>query len=191
MNSLQLDSKTTALVLIDLQNWIFSRELSPYSAQDVIQRSRQLVEAFRKKAAPVIFLTVDLGNMTPLVVDTPSRDPNAPPPPPTALELSPDSGYMPDDLVLTKRHWGAFTGTELERVLTAHGIQTVVLCGVATNFGVESTARQGTGLGFSFVIAEDACTGGLGPEDHRFAMEKIFPRIARVRKTEDVIASLG
>ena len=71
------------------------------------------------------------------------------------------------------------------------GVETVVLGGVSTNAGVESTARQGTGLGFAFVIVEDACTSSMGAEAHRFAMEKIFPRLARVRTTEDVVAALG
>ena len=54
---------------------------------------------------------------------------------------------------------------------------------------VESTARQGTGLGFAFVLVEDACAG-LDPEEHRFAFEKIFPRLARIRATDEVIAAL-
>ena len=66
----------------------------------------------------------------------------------------------------------------------------MVLGGIATNFGVESTARQGTGLGFPFVIVEDACTS-LDAGAHRFAFETIFPRLARVRKTDEVIAALA
>ena len=93
-------------------------------------------------------------------------------------------------LIITKRHWGAFAGTELEKVLNQRGIDTIVLTGIATNVGVESTARQGAGLGFAFVIVEDAC-GALDAEDHRLAFEKTFPRLARVRKTDEVIAALG
>jgi nicotinamidase-related amidase len=95
-------------------------------------------------------------------------------------------------LLITKRHWGAFAGTELENALRQRGIDidTVILTGISTNFGVESTARQGTGLGFAFVIVEDAC-GSRDADDHRFAFEKIFPRLARVRKTDDVLAALG
>lgn len=92
--------------------------------------------------------------------------------------------------MITKRHWGAFAGTELEQQLRQRGVETVVLGGIATNIGVESTARQGTGLGFAFVVVEDACST-FDAESHRFAFEKIFPRLARVRKTDEVIASLG
>ena len=64
---------------------------------------------------------------------------------------------LPGDLLVTKRHHGAFARTELENLLKAHGVETVVICGVSTSVGVEATVRQGTGLGFAFVVAEDAC----------------------------------
>jgi nicotinamidase-related amidase len=73
--------------------------------------------------------------------------------------------------------------------LKTRGVDTVVLTGISTNHGVESTARQGTGLGFAFVLVEDACAG-LDAEEHRFAFEKIFPRLARIRATDEVIAAL-
>ena len=132
-----------------------------------------------------------MGNFLALPVDEPSRAPNTPPPPATASELVPEAGFESGDLLITKRHWGAFAGTELEQALKQRGIDTVVLGGISTNMGVESTARQGTGLGFAFVIVEDACATSLGEEAHRFAFEKIFPRLARVRKADEVIAGLG
>jgi nicotinamidase-related amidase len=69
-------------------------------------------------------------------------------------------------------------------------IATVLLTGVSTNVGVESTLRQGTGLGFGFVVVADACSGQDG-EAHRFAFEEIFPRLARVRTTEEVLKALA
>jgi nicotinamidase-related amidase len=61
---------------------------------------------------------------------------------------------------------------------------------VSTNAGVESTLRQGTGLGLGFVVVEDACSS-QDAEEHRFAFEKIFPRLARVRSTEEVLKALA
>ncbi len=84
---------------------------------------------------------------------------------------------------------GAFAGTDLEQQLKTRGIDTVVLTGISTNIGVESTARQGTGLGFAFVLVEDACSA-QDAEQHRFAFEKIFPRLSRVRTTDEVLAAL-
>jgi nicotinamidase-related amidase len=190
MATLQLDPKKTALVLIDLQNGIVARQTAPYSPQDVMRNARRLAESFRAKGATVVYVHVKMSDFLPLPVDQPMREPNAPPPPPEASELAPDSGFQSGDLQITKRHWGAFAGTDLEQQLRKRGIDTVVLGGIATNIGVESTARQGTGLGFAFVIVEDACST-FDTDMHRFAFEKIFPRLARVRKTGEVIAALG
>jgi nicotinamidase-related amidase len=91
---------------------------------------------------------------------------------------------------VTKRHHGAFARTELESLLKAHGVETVVICGVSTSVGVESTARQGTGLGFAFVVVEDACAA-MAVEEHAYAVKIIFPRLAKVRSTDEVIAALA
>ena len=99
-------------------------------------------------------------------------------------------GRQPGDLLITKRHWGAFAGTKLEEQLKSRGIETVVIMGISTNIGVESTVRQGTGLGFHFVVVEDACSA-QNAEHHKFSMEHIFPRAARVRSTDEVLATIA
>jgi nicotinamidase-related amidase len=190
LSSFHLDPKKTALILVDLQNGVVAMPTAPYSSTEVIQRSRLLAETFRGKGAAVIYVRVDIGDFLQLPVDSSHRDPNAPPPPAVASEIAPEAGFQTGDLLITKRHWGAFAGTELEQLLKERGIETVALGGIATNIGVESTARQGTGLGFAFVIVEDACAG-LDAESHRFAFEKIFPRLARVRTTKEVVAALA
>lgn len=105
-------------------------------------------------------------------------------------EIAPSAGFQDGDLLITKRHWGAFAKTALEEQLRLRGIDTVVLTGISTNAGVESTLRQGTGLGFAFVVAEDACSGQDGAE-HRFAFEKIFARLARVRSAAEIIKAFA
>ena len=187
---LHLDPKKTALVLIDLQNGVVARTTTPYSSAEVVQKSSRLAKAFRAKGATVVYVRVDIGDFLALPVDEPARAPGTPAPPAIASELAPDAGVEPGDLLITKRHWGAFAGTELEQALRQRGIDTVVVGGISTNIGVESTARQGTGLGFAFVIVEDACATSMDDEAHRFAFEKIFPRLARVRNTDAVIAAL-
>jgi nicotinamidase-related amidase len=190
LSSLRLEPKKTALVLIDLQNGVVAMPTAPYASREVVEKSRLLAGAFRANQALVIYVRVDIGNILQLQVDAPYRDPNAPPPPAVASEITPDAAFQTGDLLITKRHWGAFAGTELEQQLKQRGIETVVLGGIATNFGVESTARQGTGLGFAFVIVEDACTS-VDAQAHRFAFETIFPRLAKVRKTDEVIAAFA
>ncbi|MGO9757626.1 MAG: isochorismatase family protein, partial [Roseiarcus sp.] len=92
-------------------------------------------------------------------------------------------------IVITKRQWGAFYGTELDLQLRRRGIGTVVLAGVATNFGVESTAREAWQHNYAVVVAEDAVTS-LSEELHRFSIDKILPRIARVRSTAEIVGAL-
>ena len=83
----------------------------------------------------------------------------------------------------------AFFGTELDLQLRRRGCKTVVICGVATNLGVEATARTAFDLNYNVVIAADAC-GSIAPGLHEFAVDNILPRIARVRQTAEIIEAL-
>ena len=190
MAALTLDPQKTALVLIDLQNGIVARDTKPYSTTEVVTRCRSMVDAFRAKGARIVFVHVDLAHFLELNVDQPSRDPNSPPPPAEASELVPAAGFQAGDVLIEKIHWGAFAGTGLEDELRQRGIDTVVIGGIATNMGVESTVRQGTGLGFNFVVVEDACAT-FSAEMQDFSFKMIFPRLALVRSTSDVLAALA
>jgi len=189
MAELQLDPKKTALVLIDLQNAIVGMNPVPHSAAQVVENSKKLAAAFRAHGAPVVYVRVDLNDFINHPVDQPHNLGDKPLPA-AASEITPSAGFQHGDILVTKRHWGAFAGTDLEQQLKSRGIDTVVLTGISTNAGVESTARQGTGLGFAFVLVEDACSS-QNAEHHRFAFENIFPRLARVRSTDEVLASLA
>jgi len=188
--SLDLDPKKTALVAIDLQKGIVSMPAQPHAAADVISRTRQIAERLRAKGGVCVYVHVDMANFLQLPTDQPMRPPNVPPPPPDASELVPEAGYQPSDILITKRHWGAFAGTDLELQLKQRNVTTILLTGISTNIGVESTARQGTGLGFAFIIVEDACSAREEPQ-HRWSFDQTFPRLARVRKTEEVLEALG
>jgi nicotinamidase-related amidase len=91
--------------------------------------------------------------------------------------------------LITKHQWGAFYGTELDLEFRRRGIATMVLCGIATNIGVESTARFAYEYGYNQIFAEDAMTA-LSAEEHVGTVTKIFPRIGLVRKTADILADL-
>jgi nicotinamidase-related amidase len=189
MAELQLDPKKTALVLIDLQNAIVGMNPVPHTAAQVVESSKKLADAFRGQGAPVVYVRVDLNDFMNLPVDQPHNLGDKPVPA-AASEIAASAGFQTGDLLVTKRHWGAFAGTDLEQQLKSRGIDTVVLTGISSNVGIESTARQGTGLGFAFVLVEDACSS-QNAEHHRFAFENIFPRLARVRTTDEVLASLA
>jgi nicotinamidase-related amidase len=189
MSPLSLDPKKTALVAIDLQNAVVARNPAPYPAADVIARNRQIAGALRAQGGLVVWVRVDLNHFLQLPVDQPMQ--LGPGPFPEELsQIVPSAGFEQGDLLITKPHWGAFAGTELEQQLRRRGIDTIVLTGISTNIGVESTLRQGTGLGFAFVVAEDACSA-QSAEEHRHAFEKIFPRVARIRTTDEVLKALA
>jgi len=190
MTSLQFDPKSAALVLIDLQHGIAGRPLAPYSAADAIARAAQLAAALRARGGTVAYVRVDVAQVLHLPVDAPMRDPSAPPPPAIASEIVPESGYQPTDLLITKRQWGAFYGTELDQQLRRRRIRTLVLGGIATNFGVESTARAAFDRGYELIFVDDAMSS-VSATAHEFAVQNIFPRMGRVRKTEQVLEALA
>jgi len=189
--SLALDPSRTALIVIDLQRGIVSREVAPHTAADVVTRSAGLASRFRALNALVVLVRVaysadDADRLKP-VADV---APLAGAPPSDWADLVPELGRTPSDVIVTKRQWGAFYGTELELQLVRRGIRTLVLCGISTNFGVESTARDAYERGYGLVFAEDSMAG-LSTEAHTFATQTIFPRIGQVRSTAQILAALG
>lgn len=189
MSAFTLKGAETALVLIDLQNGIVNLPLAPHPAADIVERSLRLAQAVRAQGGTVVFVRVALGELLHLPVDQPTRAADAPPPPAAASELIDAIQPQAGDVLITKRQWGAFYGTELEQQLLRRGVRTLILGGIATNFGVESTARAAFDRGYHLVFAEDAMTS-VNPDAHRFAVGTIFPRMGRVRDTETVIAAL-
>lgn len=185
---LKLDVTTTALVLIDLQRGIVGRDTRPYPTADVVAKSAQLAEAVRDAAGTVVYVHVLVNEIHRPAADRAVPRP-AEPLPATAWEIVPEAGKQPGDIEIAKRTWGAFTGTSLDQQLRRKGIRTLVMAGVATNIGVESTARAALELGYELVFAEDAMTS-LSDDMHRFATETIFPIMGKVRSSEEIIAAL-
>jgi len=183
----QLDPATTALVLIDLQNGIVTGDRQPYAASAVVEIGKSLAARFRAAGAPVFLVHVDFA---PDYADALKQPVDAPTPRP---EGGTPSGYsdlvtglqQPGDIVILKRNWGAFHGTDLDLHLRRRGIKTIVLGGIATNFGVESTARDAWERNYELVVVEDACTTTTA-EAHTLAFKYVFPRIARVVKSDTI-----
>jgi nicotinamidase-related amidase len=94
------------------------------------------------------------------------------------------------DVRITKRQWGAFYGTDLDLQLRRRGIRTLAMSGIATNFGVESTARAAFDRGYELVFVEDAMTS-LAAEPHAFTVKELFPRMGRVRSTGEFLAAVA
>src|ERR1035441_5977995 len=123
MDLLMLNAQSTALVLIDLQQAVVGRTLAPWSGAKVVKACCVLADAFRRKGAMVVYVRVDLTNVQRPEADEPMRPADALPPPAAASELVPEAGFQEGDVLITKRHWGAFGGTEVEGKLRERGIQ--------------------------------------------------------------------
>lgn len=185
-----MEASSTALVLIDLQHSNAARTLAPHSSQLVVENGARLANAVRSNGGMVVYVRVLVNELQHCLADiSVGRDPSAPPLPPEAWEIVPGAGRQPGDIVIDKRQWGAFHGTSLDQQLRRRGVRTLILGGIATNFGVESTARAAQDLGYALVFAEDAMSS-IKAEMHQFATQNIFPILGRVRSTADVLAML-
>jgi len=189
---LALDPRNTALVLIDVQKGVLSMPLAPHGAAQVVQNAARLGLHFDEVGALVVLVHVAFSGgaidrlSQPVDVSSPAATGGLPA---DWTEFAPEIAALRAGVVITKRQWGAFYGTELDLQLRRRGVTTIVLAGVATNFGVESTAREAWQHNYAVVIAEDACAS-LGEDLHRFSIDKILPRIARVRSTAEIVGAL-
>jgi nicotinamidase-related amidase len=184
---IELDPRISALVLIDLQQGILSNALTPVSGQELLVRGRALAARFRAAKATVVLVNVafsaDGGDMLRQPVD------QAPPIPaggfPAGWSEFPPDLRQPGDLQITKRQWGAFYGTELDLQLRRRHVRTIVLGGVSTQIGVESTARQAYEHGYELLMVKDAMTSSVA-EGHEMSIKHILPRLGRLVQSSDV-----
>jgi nicotinamidase-related amidase len=172
-----------ALIMIDMQKGILQMPAA-HPVIKIVQRAASLAEAFRRRQLPVVLVTVT--GAPPGRTDVPQGNFT---PPPDWADLAGGLGAHPGDHTITKQCWGAFTGTSLHDHLQSRGATQVVLTGIATSIGVESSARCAHEYGYYVVLATDAMTD-LDPDAHRHSVEKIFPRLGETATTSEIIAML-
>lgn len=184
-----LDPATTALILIDLQEGIVAMDTAPRPSSQVVADAKNLAARFREAQAPVVLVHVAFtaGDAPSMAADKPGLPPEGTPP---GFQTLVGGLHQEGDIVVLKHHWGAFIGTDLDLQLRRRGVKTVVIGGIATNQGVESTARSAWEYSYDVVIAEDICAGRSAPL-HSFAMTEIFPLFARVVSAEDIGFDIG
>lgn len=183
-----LQAETTALVVIDLQAGIVNRELTPYTGAQVVQNASKLVNAFVEQEAFVVLVRVS---------STDGKDMFKPRTDSAANPVQFPKGW--DSLVpeladskaytITKRQWGAFYGTDLDLQLRRRGIDTIVLCGISTGIGVDTTAREAYQHAYQQIFVEDAMTASTQAE-HDYVCKFIFPRIGKLRTAQEVALAL-
>ncbi|WP_407168156.1 isochorismatase family protein [Bradyrhizobium sp. ORS 111] len=171
----------TALIVVDLQNGLLGSSFI-HPIAEVVARASALAAAFRRRGLPVALVNVD--------GSAPGRTERAPrhsgPLPDGWTDLLPELDRQASDIVVTKRTWGAFASTDLERRLKERGVTQVVITGVATGTGVEATARQAYEAGFNVTLAADAMTD-IRPEAHDYSLANVFPRLGETGSTQSII----
>ncbi|WP_029419957.1 hydrolase [Alicyclobacillus macrosporangiidus] len=188
----RLNPHTTALVVIDLQNSVVALNGVPYSTKEVVRNAVRLVNVFREKGAFVVLVRVASKDGKDMLRPNADEAPRwgSGDRPKDASEIVPEIGVTDHDHVVTKHQWGAFYGTDLDLQLRRRGIDTIVLCGIATGYGVDTTAREAYQHGYNQVFAVDAMTG-LSQEEHDYVLKQIFPRIGRSRTVDEIIDALS
>jgi nicotinamidase-related amidase len=179
MTMTTMDPKT-ALVVIDLQKGIASIP-AVHPVEEIAARAASLATAFRRHGLPVVLVNVTGG--------APGRTESSRPsftPPPDWADLVDELQAQPADLLVTKQRWGAFHGTSLDAQLQNLGVTQIVLAGVATSAGVESTARAAHEHGYHVVLATDAMTD-RDADAHANSVERIFPRLGETATTAEIL----
>ena len=174
---------TTALVLIDLQAGIIALPTA-HSAADVVAKSAELATAFRRLSLPVILVNVDAGAPGRTEQGRPMGTPAA-----DWVTLVPELNITASDIYVTKRQWGAFTNTGLFETLKDLGVTQIVLAGLMTTKGVESTARHAYELGFNVALAVDAMSDG-NLAAHENSLANVFPQLGETGTTDEILALL-
>jgi len=174
---------TTALIVIDLQKGVVALPTA-HPTQTVVERAARLADAFRVRGLPVVLV-----NVAGVAPGRNEQTMNLAGLPADWTELVPALNRQQGDHLVTKRTWGAFTHTDLEAYLKANGVTQVVIAGVATSVGVESTARHAHELGFNVALAVDAMTD-RSAEAHGNSVTRIFPRLGEIGTTDEIIAAL-
>ncbi len=174
----------TALILIDLQKGITALP-AVHPIDDVVHRAAAIAEAFRQHHLPVVLVNAD--GSPPGRTEQASRLGQRPA---GWTDLLPALKQQPEDLTVTKRTWGAFANTDLREQFDRLGVTQVVIAGVATSAGVESTAREAHALGYNVTLAVDAMTD-LSAEAHLNSVTRIFRRLGETGTSEEIVDLLG
>ncbi|MGG2093540.1 hydrolase [Bacillus sp. S13(2024)] len=192
MKDIQTESikaEKTALVVIDLQNGIVNGPRYPYTGAQVVENANKLIQAFTDKGAFVVLVKVSSIDGKDML--KPNIDLQVPPMqfPEGWDHFVPELTNVQNAHSITKRQWGAFYGTDLDLQLRRRGIDTIVLCGISTSIGVDTTAREAYQHGYNQIFVEDAMTAST-TEEHDYVCKSIFPRIGQIRTTEKVVELL-
>jgi nicotinamidase-related amidase len=188
-----LDPKTTALLVMDLQNGAV--QMLDMGKDAVLARTATLIESARKAGVRIVYVVVgfragypEVGTRNPLFASV--RESGRLVEGSADVQVHATVAPKPGEVIVTKRRVSAFAGTDLDMVLRAGGIDTLILTGITTSGVVLSTVRHASDADYRLVVVEDCCAD-RDVEVHRTLLEKVFPRQATVSKSNEVLAALA
>lgn len=200
--ALSIDKEHTALLAMDFVNDIVDENgafkdfgfAQMVKQNDVLGRTARLLESARRAGVKVIYVSVEF---RPGYPERPQNaglwravvGANALIEGTWGAAIHPAVAPQEREPVVVKRGASGFSGSDLAQMLQASGIDTLLLTGVATNFVVESTARDAADLGYTVVIAQDCCASA-SPEMHEAALNTALPLLTTITTSEELIASL-
>ena len=190
MSAEQLDARRTCLLLFDFLVGHVQKDAATRERYvPVLVNAAKLLAIAREKGAMVAYARADhradRATHAPIITDSENRPPVITGGAPEA-EIVPELAPRPGEYLVPKHRWSAFHGTYLDTALRTRGADTIVLCGGTTEIGIASTAYAARDLGYHLVIAVDACTSPKR-DVHEQLMREVFPRLARVRTTAQVV----
>jgi nicotinamidase-related amidase len=176
----------TALLIMDMQMGILA--MFPES-KDLVLRTGKAIAHARSINMPVIYVVVGFRQGMPEVSEhnkgfAASKERLAGVKMEQFMKIHPDIGPSEGEITVIKRRVSAFTGSDLEVVLRAKGIQHIVLTGLATSGVVLSTLREAADKDYLITVLSDGCGDG-DEEVHRVLTTKVFPRQAEVVSIEE------
>jgi len=203
----KFDPQKTALLVIDMQNDLtkagpdyFAPLYEMVKSNQVIENFTKMVKRVREKRLPIVHIRTvhrqDNADVVPTVTDfmlqgmTPSQMP------PILVEGTPGADFIeelrpaPEDYVVAKRRSGAFYNTELDLFLRTRGIDTLLVGGVVTNGCVENTIRGARERDYHVIVLSDCCAANVA-QAHEYALNNVFPSMARVRTSDEVLDAMS
>jgi nicotinamidase-related amidase len=184
----RLDPAKTCLILFDFLVGHVAKDAKRYAP--VLGSAAKILTAARARGAMVAYARADHrpGSHAQTLYDAGPR-------PPLILQGTPEAAIVPElaprpgEHMVPKLRWSAFHGTDLDRALRERRVDTLILTGGSTEIGVSATAYAARDLDYNLVIVSDACTSAKR-DVHEQLMREVYPRLARVRNTIQVLEML-
>lgn len=190
---ISIDRERTAVLIMDYQADIVAMVQS--GADALLQRADMVLTAARSAGMPIVYIKVGFRLGYPEISPRNAmfsgiRESGRLTPGSAGAEVHPAVAPQAKDIVVVKHRVGAFTGTDLDMILRAQGIETLVLFGIATSGVVLSTVRHAADLDYRLVVLEDCCADA-DTEVHRCLLDKVLPRQAKVTTADRFLQTVS